>query len=141
MAFPISDCPVSVQIWVDIDSADESGDGVYLVDNRVGLGSASEGTTALNTHSGMNQKVCWEIKPVDPNAGAMLAIQSIGNSNAWGPSGQPSRVTEGPGRGVAFTGQMQNPGAATYPLVITVAQGGVSGKTIRLNPNVTVAAL
>ena len=79
----------------------------------------------------MNANICWMVLPIDPNftaAGGMVQMQSIGNSNAWGPSGQPQRIDN-----TTFTGTAQNAGNASYNTGINVQLPGQSGMTLNLN--------
>lgn len=84
----------------------------------------------------MDANICWMVLPIDPSftaAGVMVQMQSIGNSNAWGPSGQPQRIDN-----TTFTGTAQNAGNASYNMGINVQLPGQSGMTLNLNPAVTV---
>jgi hypothetical protein len=130
---------VFIQIWVDTNSAQVgTTKGVYLVDNRVSSGSQNEGSATLQTACTLNSYVCWQVFSVDPNfasIGGDLRIQSIGNSNAWGNSGQPQSVNAN-----TFTGQVQNGGTAGYQVTLTLQSPGQSGITLNVNPTVNVAA-
>lgn len=137
MATPISNCSVFIQIWIDTNSVQNgSTTGVYLVDNRVSAGSQNEGSANLQTACTMNSYICWQIFAIDPNfvsSGGNVAIQSIGNSNAWGNSGQPQLVNS-----TAATGQAQNAGTANYQLNLNVQSPGQSGMTLQLTAGVNV---
>ncbi|MFN9623758.1 MAG: hypothetical protein ACK587_13150 [Cyanobacteriota bacterium] len=137
MSFPVSQCSVFIQIWVDTNSAKaNSTEGIYIVDNRVSSGSSLEGTSSLMTTCTLNSFICWQVFSIDPNFEAMggnLQIQQIGNSNAWGASGQPQMVNA-----TTFTGQVQNGGEAGYQIVLNMQQPGGSGITLRVNPNINV---
>ena len=135
MSTPITNCSVFIQIWIDTNSATNgSTKGVYLVDNRVSSGSQNEGSVNLQTACTKGSYICWQVFAIDPNftaIGGSVAIQSIGNSNAWGNSGQPQLV------GAAATGQVQNSGTATYQINLNVQSPGQSGITIQV-PAVSV---
>ncbi|WP_437947147.1 hypothetical protein WME98_41020 [Sorangium sp. So ce296] len=139
MTIPTTQCSVQIQIWVDTNAIQNgSTRGVYLVDNRVTSGGQNEGSANLVTSCTQDSYVCWQILTVDPNASASVQIQSIGSSNAWGPSGQPQVASDNPN---AFTGQAQNPGSSSYQLSINVTAGGGSGTTVILNPGMNVQAI
>jgi hypothetical protein len=113
---------------------DGSTRGVYLVDNRVSSGSNNEGTASLQTALTVNSYVAWQIFAIDPNYSAIggnIEIQQIGNSNAWGNSGQPQQLNA-----TTFTGQVQNAGNANYRLTLNVQNPGQSGITITVNPSI-----
>lgn len=129
-SIPVSACNVFVQLWVDTNAVQVgSTAGVYAVDNRVASGSQNEGTTELITSLTQGTNVCWQVFTVSPCVDATVQIQSIGNSNAWGPSGQPQMVPSQPN---TFTGQVQKPGQAGYELTLTVQLGTGSGFTVPL---------
>lgn len=139
MAIPTTSCSVFIQIWVDTNATQTgSTRGVYLVDNRVASGSQNEGSANLTTACTQNSNICWEIFTIDPNSTASVQIQSIGNSNAWGSSGQPQVASDNAN---AFTGQAQNPGAAGYQVNFNVTLGTGSGFSVTVSPNVNVVAL
>lgn len=130
-SIPVSSCNVFVQLWVDTNAVQEgSTRGVYVVDNRVASGSENEGTPGLVTFVTQGTNVCWQVFTVSPCVDATVQIQSIGNSNAWGPSGQPQMV---PGQPNTFTGQVQKPGGAGYQVNLTVQLGTGSGFTVPLS--------
>jgi hypothetical protein len=139
MPVPISQCSVFIQIWVDTNSAQAgTTKGIYLVDNRISSGSQNEGTATLQTACTNNSYICWQVFAVDPNFAAIggnLSIQSIGNSNAWGNSGQPQSLNAN-----TFTGQVQNGGTANYQLSLNLQSPGLSGMTLTVNPSVNVTA-
>lgn len=127
---PVSACDVFVHIWVDVDAVQSGGTaGIYAVDNRVATGTKGEGTAQLFTCLTRGSNVCWQVFPVSPCDQASVQIQSVANSNAWGPSGQPEMV---PGSPNTFTGQVQNAGQAGYELTLTVQLGAGSGFTVPL---------
>lgn len=131
-------CSVFIQVWVDTNAVDErSGTkGVYLVDNRVGSGSDQEGTPGLATACSKNAYVCWQIFNASQWSRDQVNFKSIGNSNAWGPSGQPQAYNA---EGTIFTGQVQNPGNSNYPVTINVTKSQGSGITVGpFNPVVRV---
>lgn len=129
-SIPVSACDVFVRIWVDVNAVQSGGaSGVYAVDNRVATGTKGEGTPQLFTTLTQGTYVCWQAFPIDPNDHASVQIQSIGNSNTWGPSGQPEMV---PGLPNTFTGQVQNAGRALYELTLTVQLATGSGFTLPL---------
>jgi hypothetical protein len=137
MSIPTSSCSVFIQIWVDTNAvqADQT-QGVYLVDNRVNTGSTGEGSASLQTSCTKGSNVCWTALSIDPNfaaEGGVVSLQSIGNSNAWGDSGQPESVNS-----TTFTGQVQNSGTAGYTLNLNVQAPGGSGMTLSVNPSVNV---
>ncbi|PMY32647.1 hypothetical protein C1Y35_27420 [Pseudomonas sp. GW456-L14] len=136
MAIPTTSCEVQVQIWVD-DNAVTSGSsaGVYLVDNRSSAGTTHEGTANLNTAASKGSNICWEVFLINPKSTSHVSIAAIGNSNAWGYSGQPQAASDNPR---AFTGSVQNAGNASYPVSLNVQVAGGSGITVKLNPSVTV---
>lgn len=137
MTTPVSQCTVFIQVWIDTNAVQAgSTKGIYMVDNRNSRGSQKEGSGALQTSCTMNANICWMVLPIDPNftaAGGMVQMQSIGNSNAWGPSGQPQRIDN-----TTFTGTAQNAGNASYNMGINVQLPGQSGMTLNLNPAVSV---
>jgi hypothetical protein len=135
MAAPTpSNCNVFIQAWVDVNAIVQGGgtNGVWLVDNRVSSGSTGDGTAGLTTGCSNGSNLCWEIVAIDPNADVtQLQIQQIGNSNAWGNSGQPEATD---GTGTVFTGQVQNTGTASYNLILNV-----NDTSVTLTPSVTVS--
>jgi hypothetical protein len=139
MGVPVSQCSVFIQIWVDTNSVQNGQTkGIYLVDNRVSSGSQNEGSANLQAACTLNSYICWQILAIDPNytaGGGTVAIQQIGNSNAWGMSGQPEMINS-----TTFTGQVQNPGQAGYSININVQNPGMSGITIQISPSVLVTA-
>jgi hypothetical protein len=129
-----SSCNVFIQAWVDVNPViqGQGTKGTYLVDNRVSSGSTGEGTPGLTTACTNNSYVCWEILAIDPNADLeQFQIQQIGDSNAWGNSGQPEATD---GTATVFTGQVQNTGTASYNLVLNV-----NDTTVTLTPSMTVS--
>jgi hypothetical protein len=138
MAVPISQCSVFIQIWIDTNAVQNgSTRGIYLVDNRVSSGSQNEGSASLQTACTLNSYICWQLFAIDPNytsIGGKVEIQSIGNSNAWGSSGQPQSVNSG-----VFTGQAQNTGTAPYVINLTVQSPGKSGITLKVQAGVNVS--
>lgn len=138
MAIPITQCSVFIQIWIDTNSAQVgTTKGIYLVDNRVSSGSRNEGSVNLQTACTLSSYICWQVFAIDPNftsIGGNIGIQQIGNSNAWGNSGQPQMLNN-----TTFTGQVQNPGSAGYQITINVQNPGMSGMTLTVNPTVNVA--
>ncbi|WP_332852295.1 hypothetical protein [Duganella sp. S19_KUP01_CR8] len=138
MGIATTDCPVQIQIWVDDNAVTlNNPTGVYLVDNRVNYGSQNEGSANLSTATSKNSNVCWQVFLINPKSKSTVQIQSIGNSDAWGPSGQPQMA---PDNTAAFTGTMQNAGNNSYSLGVTVQVPGGSGFTVKLNPSVNVSA-
>ena len=139
MAVPLTQCSVFIQIWIDTNSAQVgTTKGIYLVDNRVSSGSQNEGSAALQTACTLNSYICWQVFAVDPNftaSGGSVALQQIGNSNAWGNSGQPQMLNA-----TTFTGQVQNGGTANYQININLQSPGMSGITLMVNPSINVAA-
>jgi hypothetical protein len=138
MSYPISSCSVFIQVWVDTNAiqADQTT-GVYLVDNRTSAGSQNEGSAGLQTACTSGSNLCWTVQAIDPNfvaEGGVLGLQSIGNSNAWGDSGQPESINS-----TTFTGQVQNDGTAGYSLNLNVQVPGGSGKTLTVSPGVIVS--
>jgi hypothetical protein len=83
----------------------------------------------------LGTNVCWQVYLINPKSNSSVGIQSIGNSNAWGSSGQPERA---PYNSQAFTGTVQNAGHANYPLAINVQVADGSGVTVNLQPSVAV---
>ncbi len=129
------ECEVFIQIWVDVNEVTETGGtkGVYLVDNRISSGSENEGTTGLLTACAKSSKVCWSINQIDPNAQPVqFEISEIGNSPAWGATGQPEAVDQG--KKTTFTGVVEIAGSNSYPLKINVDDVGVP-----LQPSVSVS--
>jgi len=129
-----SNCNVFIQAWVDVNAIVQGGGtaGVWLVDNRVSSGSTGDGSAGLTTACSNGSSLCWEIIAIDPNADVtQLQIQQIGNSNAWGNTGQPEPTD---GTNTVFTGQVQNTGTAPYNLVLNV-----NNTTVPLTPSVTVS--
>lgn len=137
MAVPITNCSVFIQIWIDTNAVQAgSTRGIYLVDNRVSNGSQNEGSATLQTACTKNSFICWQVFAIDPNytaIGGSVAIQSIGNSNAWGNSGQPQLMNSG-----TATGQAQNSGSASYSINLNVQSPGLSGITLTVNASVNV---
>lgn len=137
MTTPVSQCTVFIQVWIDTNAVQAgSAKGIYMVDNRISRGSQKEGSGALQTAVTRNANICWTVLPIDPNftaLGGMVQMQSIGNSNAWGSSGQPQMIDA-----TTFTGTAQNAGTASYNMGINVQLPGKSGITLSLNPSMTV---
>ena len=138
MAIPTTQCSVQIQIWVDTNATQAgSTRGVYVVDNRVTSGSQNEGSATLTTACTQNSFICWQVFTVDPKTTAGAQIQSISNSNAWGPSGQPQAASDNPN---AFTGQAQNAGSASYSVTLNVIAGGGTGIPVTLSLGANVLA-
>lgn len=137
MTTPVSQCSVFIQVWIDTNAVQQgSTKGIYMVDNRTSAGSMSEGGCTLTTAVTKNANICWTVMPIDPNftaAGGSLQLQSISNSNAWGPSGQPQSVGM-----MQFTGTAQTSGMANYTMGINVQLPGQSGMTLDVTPNIVV---
>lgn len=135
MAAPTpANCNVFIEAWVDVNAIVQGGGttGVWLVDNRVSSGSTGDGTAGLTTSCSNGSNLCWSVVAIDPNADiTQLQIQQIGNSNAWGNSGQPEATD---GTDTVFTGQVQNTGTASYNLVLNV-----NDTTVTLTPSVSVS--
>lgn len=132
MASPPS---VFIQIWVDTNALQNgSTKGVYAVDNQVSNGSQNEGTANLTTSVTNGSVVNWQIFNIDPTAAGLMSIQTISNSNAWGPGGQPQAdATYG-----GFTGQVQTTGTAGYSVTFN-AQKQPGSAAITTTINLTVA--
>jgi hypothetical protein len=128
-------CNVFIQAWVDVNpiiQGQGGTNGIYLVDNRVASGSSGEGSAGLTTACTNGSNLCWQVIAIDPNAQvSQFQIQQIGNSNAWGNTGQPESASAD---NTIFTGQVQNTGTASYKLVLNV-----NNTTVTLNPSVTVS--
>jgi hypothetical protein len=136
-SYPISSATVFIQIWVDTNSV-QGGQttGIYLADNRVSSGSQNEGSASLQTSCTKSSIIAWQIFAIDPNfegAGGSLQISQIGNSNAWGQSGQPESLNTN-----TWTGQAQNAGQASYQISINVALPGQNGISTNVNPSINV---
>jgi hypothetical protein len=131
MAIKASDCDTFVLLLVDTDAA-----VAYLIDNRSGEGSRSEGTSSLATRCGKGSNLCWRAKTIVPCGGATISTFSIGNSNAWGFSGQPQSAPDLLG---ALTGQAQNAITATsYPMSVSVQLPTGSFVTPSVTPQIAV---
>ena len=132
MAFSTQNCSVFVQFIVDTDSAqNDTTTGVYVVDNTSGAGATGEGSPSLSTVCTQNNQIAFEAVTVRPCNGDTVAIQTIGNSNAWGNSGQPEPASDNPS---AFAGQAQNTGAGqTYNATLLVTLSGGSLIQIPVN--------
>jgi hypothetical protein len=127
---------VFVQIWVDTNAlTNGSTKGVYVVDNRVSAGSQNEGSTNLATAATNGSYVNWQVFNIDPTSTTPISIQSLSNSRAWGPSGQPQSDTTNGG----FTGQLQETGNAPYSVTFNASKGGGSGITTTVNLSVVVS--
>ncbi|MBP5078096.1 AidA/PixA family protein [Pseudomonas chlororaphis] len=138
MAISTTNCPVQVQIWVD-DNAVTNGStaGIYMVDNRISAKSTHEGSANLNTAVSKGSNICWEVFLINPNSTSQVYITAIGNSNAWGFSGQPQAASSNLR---TYTGSAQTPGNASYSVSLNVQVEGRSGITVNLTPSVTVSA-
>lgn len=139
----ISDCTVFVNIWVDSNAVvPGSTSGVYCVDNRGYQNPASqnEGTASLITQCTTGSKTCWQAFMMNPLAGDTVTLTGIGNSEAWGPSGQPqpaslqSGVTSPP----AYTGIVQTAGANGYSVSLNVKLSG--GSLVPITVPLTISA-
>lgn len=127
---------VFVQIWVDTNALQNmSTNGVYVVDNQVGSGSHNEGSANLTSSVTNGSVVNWQLFNIDPTNQGLMSIQSISNSNAWGPGGQPQQdLTYG-----GFTGQVQNTGTAGYSVTFNAQkQPGTAGITTTVNLTMAV---
>jgi hypothetical protein len=139
----ISDCSVFVNIWVDTNAVSTgSTQGVYIVDNRgyQNPSSQNEGTASLVTQCSKNAKICWQAFVMNPASGDTVQLTGIGNSEAWGPSGQPepasnnNSVTFPP----AYTGMAQNTGTNNYTASFNVQLSG--GSVIPVTANLGINA-
>lgn len=127
---------VFVQIWVDTNALQNgSTKGVYVVDNRVSMGSSDEGSAGLRTCCNNGSYVNWQVFNIDPTNTTPISIQSISNSNAWGASGQPQADATNGG----FTGQAQQTGSAPYSVTFNATKGGGSGITSTVNLSIAVS--
>lgn len=137
MSIPVSQCTVFIQIWVDTNAVKTGqSTGIYMVDNRTAKGSTGEGSSSLQTMCTNNSFICWTVIPIDPNfitEGGQIVFQSIGNSNAWGYSGQPQKINVN-----QYTGQAQNEGTASYPLGLIIQLPEQSEISALLNPGIIV---
>jgi hypothetical protein len=134
MSIPTNQCSTTILIWVDTNALQNgSTKGVYVVDNRLNWGSSKEGTPNLSTNVTNGTNICWKILNVDLNSNAQLSIQEVGNSSAWGASGQPQSVDP-----TTFTGQAQVTGQASYQLIFNAQNAGGSGITTTLNLQINV---
>lgn len=135
-SYPSANCNVFVTIFVDSNEVSVSSgtSGMYAVDNMLSNGSSNEGSASLTTQCAKGNTICWQALNINPGSNApAVAIQSIGNSNAWGPTGQPLADPTNPG---AFTGQAQN-GGNGQPYQVTLTVGGTGGATLNASLNVT----
>lgn len=139
MPFSTENCAVFVQFIVDTEEL-QSGQttGVYVVDNATGSGSTGEGTPNLNTSCTQGNQIAFEAVTLRPCNGDTVTIQTIGNSNAWGSSGQPEISSNNPS---AFAGQAQNAGSnQPYSASLLVSLSGGSNVPIALsNLQISVA--
>jgi hypothetical protein len=137
MSIPVSNCTTFVQVWVDTNALQNGSEqGIYVVDNQLNNGSQNEGTPNLSTQVTNHTNICWHVYNIDPNSTTQLAIQSIGNSAAFGASGQPESAGDGSG---AFTGQVQATGSASYTLNFTAQKPNSSGITAQVSPQLNVS--
>jgi hypothetical protein len=127
---------VFIQIWVDTNALQNgSTEGVYVIDNRISNGSQNEGTASLTTSATNGSTVNWQIFNIDPTNTGTIGIQTISNSNAWGPGGQPQADTTYGG----FSGQLQNAGTAGYSVTFNAQkQPGSAAITTTVNLTMSV---
>lgn len=126
---------VFIQIWVDTNAVQNGTEnGVYIVDNRVSNGSNNEGTTNLSTAVTQNSVIQWNVYNIDPVSTDTPQLTAIGNSGAWGASGQPQAGPNG-----SFVGQAQGTGNFGYQVSFNVVSSGGSGITVKVSPTITVS--
>lgn len=134
MAIPASSCSVFVQIWVDTNALqNQQTTGVYLVDNNLNNGSASEGTVNLLTDVPVGTSICWSLLNINPSNNSILEIQDFGNASVFGASGTPQQVNA-----TTWTGQVQQAGKANYNINFSAQIPGQSGITTNVNPSLSV---
>ncbi len=138
----VSDCSVFINIWVDTNAVvSGSSQGVYAVDNRGAQNPSSqnEGTASLVTQCTTGAKICWQAFSMNPNSGDTVQLTAIGNSPAWGNSGQPLPA---PGTSSsstpAFTGIAQVAGNNGYTASFNVMLSG--GSLVPVSANLGVSA-
>jgi hypothetical protein len=127
----ISDCSVFVNIWVDTSAVVLGGtQGVYCVDNRgyQNPSSQNEGTASLQTQCTTGAKTCWQAFVMNPSSGDTVQLTGIGNSEAWGNSGQPEQAPSSSGVNFppAYTGIVQTAGSNSYTVTFNVKLSGGS---------------
>lgn len=88
-------------------------DGLFFIDTSNVPSSAYEGTSQLRTACRLNAKIAWVAYGFNPYD--YVQIQFIGNSDAWGGTGQPY-----PAGDDIFTGQVQNATGGGYQIELQV---------------------
>ncbi|MBS0057669.1 hypothetical protein [Yersinia sp. Marseille-Q3913] len=114
----IDDCQVQILICIDEEDIQEGTDkGIYLLDNQLGSRGAHAALPTVGTVASRSDRIYWRICMLSPSSYATAEIVSIGNSKAWGFSGQPESAFDSDS---AFTGQVQEAGTYSYNISITV---------------------
>ncbi|OZI63094.1 hypothetical protein [Bordetella genomosp. 11] len=134
-----TDCDIQIRILVDDNNVqDGTASGVYIVDNRVSLGSSPQGSATLNTIARKNEKICWRVEPLNPNSKSSFVIQTIGEIPAWGFSGGP-RMSPDMGD-AAFTGTVEAAcGATAYNIDIYASLEDGDEATLSVKPSLAAS--
>lgn len=136
---PTTDCDIQIRILIDDNNVqDGTASGVYIVDNRVSLGSGPQGSATMNTVARKDEKICWRVGPLNPNSKSTYVIQSIGEIPAWGFSGGP-RMSPDMGD-TAYTGTIEAACAATaYNIQIYASLADGDDTTLSVKPSLSAS--
>lgn len=114
----IDDCSIQILICLDENDLQEGTvKGVYLLDNQLGNRGAHFALPTVGTYVARTDKIYWRVCLLDPNSHAIPEISSIGNSKAWGFTGQPERAFDST---TAFTGMAEESGNYSYNITVNV---------------------
>lgn len=113
------DCTIKIHVLVDENYISDGGtSGVWSIDNQ-GSQSSGEGGAKLDTAVSKNDTICWTLEPVNPASTSTFQIESIGNSEAWGFTGQPEPANTDK---TVYVGIAEG-SSAYYEMDITVTNG------------------
>jgi hypothetical protein len=116
--------------YIALRGGEAMGAGIYMMDNRLSLGSSNEGTQELHTRCNQGDLIGFEAYPIDVNAGYTVAISgfNISQGSVFGAQGDPLQQTPG-----YWVGQAMNQGAQTYQIGIQVISEGPQPTTYNVN--------
>ncbi|QDW33772.1 hypothetical protein FFE93_012330 [Yersinia sp. KBS0713] len=140
-SYSIEDCDLQILILVDEKTALQGeSTGIFAMDNHLGSGSDIQGSTQLVTYAGRGDKIYWRAMFINPNTVdaqsiASIGISSVGNSPAWGYSGQPEIAFDSDSN---FSGEAQVAGRYTYELLINIVKSNGEGAILKTTLGLTV---
>ncbi len=110
------------KIVITVDTARVlSGDtrGIYMIDNRVELGSTGEGTLELSTKCFVGDYMSWRVEALDPDTQDTVTIAGfqVSSGNVFGGEGSPQPQSDD---NTYWMGRAINQGSQTYQVKIII---------------------